>query len=693
MLPAAEPLFGGLPIGSLTVSPLLSVENLQIQFKMRTAIATAVDDVSFTIDSGECVGVVGESGCGKTTTGLAIMRLLAGNASISSGRIMFDDHDLAAMDEKSAQKFRGNQVALIPQDPLTGLNPTTKIGKQIGEGFRIHRGASEQEAQARALEVLEMVEMPNPKDRLNQYPFELSGGLRQRVIIAMGLVCEPKLLIADEPTTALDVTIQAQILDIFDNLRKELGMGVMLITHDMGVIAGRTDRVVVMYAGKKAEEAPTEELFAHMHHPYTQALLASVPSIETASKAELTSIPGLPPNLAHPIVGCRFAPRCTQATEECFTTEPPETTVGSHAYACFHPVDGPLVIERKDTASTERLFERAEMLSVTNLVKEFPVRGNGIFRRQIGKVHAVSGVSLTIAEGEIFGLVGESGCGKTTIGRTIVGLEQANSGSIAFNGQDVTLLSGARARASRRDRQMMFQDPYSSLNPRMKVGEILREPLAVQKLGTKAEQWKRVDELMLAVGLDPSAKERHPHEFSGGQRQRIGLARALALNPKLIVADEPVSALDVSIQAQILNLMKRLQQDLGISFVMVSHDLAVVYYMADKIGVMYLGKLVEVGDAESVFRSPVHPYTQGLLDAVPVPDPVEAKLRTRSKVSGELPSPVNPPTGCRFRTRCPYAQDICASEEPQLTSFGATHQAACHFPLRQPVTLTSTSAS
>jgi oligopeptide/dipeptide ABC transporter ATP-binding protein len=666
----------------------LNIENLRVDFKMRHGHVRAVEDVSLSVAPGECVGIVGESGCGKTTTGLAVMRLLAGNGRISSGSIEFEGTDLAKLTERQIQTFRGNSVALIPQDPLTSLNPTTKIGVQIGEGFRLHRGVSAKDAEKRAIEVLEMVEMPRPKERLAQYPFELSGGLRQRVMIAMGLVCEPKLLIADEPTTALDVTIQAQILDIFDQLRTNLNMAVILITHDMGVIAGRTDRVVVMYAGKVAEEAPTIELFAQMRHPYTQALLASVPSIETATKVKLRNIPGVPPDLSRTITWCRFSPRCMHATDQCRQEDPAFSQLGeNHRFACFHPIDGPAALETQTQSSeVAKVLAAEEIVTVDRLVKEFPIR-KGIFKRHVGDVHAVSDVSFKIHQGETFGLVGESGCGKTTIGRLVVGLEDATAGQIIFDGMDVSKARGANARHSRKDRQMMFQDPYSSLNPRMRVREIIREPLAVQKIGTKKEQYVRVDELMLAVGLDPRAGQRHPHEFSGGQRQRIGLARALALNPKLIVADEPVSALDVSIQAQILNLMKDLQAERGVSFIMVSHDLAVVYYMADTIGVMYLGKLVEVGDAESVFRTPVHPYTQGLLDAMPVPDPVEAR-RQRSRVTGELPSAANPPSGCRFRTRCPRAQDVCATEEPPLESYGPTHIAACHFPLRQKVEVT-----
>jgi oligopeptide/dipeptide ABC transporter ATP-binding protein len=674
------------------MSNLLSVENLQVQFQMRAGATTAVDNFSLTVDSGQCVGVVGESGCGKSTTGFAIMQLLAGNGAISGGRILFEGTDLASLTEREMEGVRGDKIALIPQDPLTSLNPTTKIGRQVGEGFKIHRDASDEETTKRVLEVLEMVEMPSPRERLNQYPFELSGGLRQRVMIAMGLVCSPKLLIADEPTTALDVTIQEQILDIFDSLRKNLQMGVILITHDMGVIAGRTDDVVVMYAGRKVEQNTTEKLFATMHHPYTQALLASVPSIDANKGATLRSIAGVPPDLSKPITVCRFAPRCQYATAKCHSEDPPATFAADGSeYSCFFPVNGPLDTSTGVTKVRERTTSSTELVNVSSLTKEFTIRG-GLLRRKTGAVHAVSDVSFAVYEGETFGLVGESGCGKTTTGRMIVGLETPNRGSITFQGTDVTHLKGKTARVLRRDRQMMFQDPYSSLNPRMRVGEIIREPLAIQKVGTRREQHQEVSRLMSVVGLDPRSAERHPHEFSGGQRQRIGLARALALNPKLVVADEPVSALDVSIQAQILNLMKDLQDELGVSFVFVSHDLAVVNYMADRIGVMYLGEIVEIGDADSIFRTPAHPYTLGLLNAVPLPDPKMAKERRGLKIVGELPSSANPPSGCRFRTRCPKVQEVCANVAPPMESFGGNHQAACHFPLIQPVSLKAKSS-
>ena len=676
--------------------PVLKINDLKTQFRGRQGTVTAVDGVSLEIGAGECVGLVGESGCGKSTTGLSIMRLLPPNGSVAAGNIELLGQDLATLSENEMEKVRGNSVALIPQDPMTSLNPTMRIGRQIAEGMRLHHGASKAEAEARALEVLRMVEMPRPEERLQQYPHELSGGLRQRVMIAMALVCEPKLLIADEPTTALDVTIQAQILDLLDSLREKLDMAVLLITHDMGVIAGRTDRVVVMYAGRVAEESTTERVFSEMRHPYSAALLASVPTIEErGEERRLLSIPGLPPDLSKEIVGCRFAPRCVFAQDDCRTTSPPEAREldGAHRYECFHPVDGIASVVKVDPSLLEAppspVVSDEVLLRVDELVKEFPIYSGGLLRRSTGSVKAVSGVSFEVHEGETFGLVGESGCGKTTVAKLLTMLERADSGVIGFGSDDLLSLGARELRSRRRDLQLMFQDPYASLDPRMKVGSIIREPLQVQSIGNDHEQKERVADLLREVGLPANSAERYPHEFSGGQRQRIGFARALALEPKLIIADEPVSALDVSIQAQLLNLMKDLQVRRGLTMILVSHDLAVMRYMATTIGVMYLGKLVEVGPAGVILSNPAHPYTQGLLDAVPVPDVAEARTRRGNQIKGELPSPVDPPSGCRFRTRCPRADEICAEVEPVFEEFAGGNRAACHHPLMTPVSLTS----
>jgi peptide/nickel transport system ATP-binding protein len=681
------------------VAPTLQITNLSTHIQLTKSVVQAVGNVDLTIEPGETLGLVGESGCGKSMTGLSVMGLLPPGGAIVGGSVRLDGRELVGLPDAELRKIRGNDVAMIFQDPLTSLDPTKTIGYQVAEPVRLHKGASKAAAMRRATEVLGMVGLPKPAERLDDYPHQLSGGLRQRVMIAMALSCEPKLLIADEPTTALDVTIQAQILSLLDDLTGRLGMAMLLITHDMGVIAGHADRVQVMYAGRMVEMAGTGALFEHMHHPYTHALLASIPRLNQDSRQRLLSIGGLPPDLSDPPAGCRFAPRCARATDRCRGQEPPLTGgTPQHLFSCWHPVDGPSGTGAADGAAggrarvTERPAgpggngsaapERPALLEVRDLVKEFPVTSGAILQRRVASVHAVSNVSFSVAAGETFGLVGESGCGKTTIGRVVVALERPNSGSVLLAGRDVSALGRGELRRQRRDLQLMFQDPYSSLDPRMRVGSIIREPLAIQHVGTHRQQQQRVFELLDEVGLPRAAVERYPHEFSGGQRQRIGLARALTLSPKLIVADEPVSALDVSIRAQVLNLMKRLQADHGLTYIVISHDLAVVKYMADRIGVMYLGKLVEMGTADDIYQRAAHPYTAGLIATIPVPDPQQAKTGGQAAIKGELPSPVTPPSGCRFRTRCPYAQELCAEQEPPLRPFGPGHVAACHFPLQ-----------
>jgi peptide/nickel transport system ATP-binding protein len=676
--------------------PVLEIKDLSTHIRLTKSVVQAVGNVDLLIEQGETLGLVGESGCGKSMTGLSIMGLLPPGGEIVGGSIKLDGRELVGLSDSELRKIRGNDVAMIFQDPLTSLDPTKTIGYQVAEPVRLHRNASKSEALDRAGEVLAMVGLPRPKERLGDYPHQLSGGLRQRVMIAMALTCEPKLLIADEPTTALDVTIQAQILALLNDLKERLGMAMLLITHDMGVIAGHADRVDVMYAGRLVETTDTNTLFAHMHHPYTQALLGSIPRLNQDNKQRLLNIPGLPPDLSHPPEGCRFAPRCSRASDKCRTHEP--SLIGEtpdHLFSCWHPVDGPVKTTTEEEAAkpapaavtvTEREEETVEpgaaLLDIGDVVKEFPVTSGAILQRKVGSVHAVSGVSFTVNAGETFGLVGESGCGKTTLGRVIVALEKPTSGKVTLRGKNVSGLSGGDLRRYRRDLQLMFQDPYSSLDPRMRVGSIIREPLAIQHLGSRQEQQNRVYELLDEVGLPRNAVERYPHEFSGGQRQRIGLARALTLNPQVIVADEPVSALDVSIRAQVLNLMKRLQADHGLTYIVISHDLAVVKYMSDRIGVMYLGKMVEMGSGDDIYERAAHPYTAGLIATIPVPDPELSGDRSEAGITGELPSPINPPSGCRFRTRCPYAQELCAEEEPELRAFGPGHVAACHFPLQ-----------
>jgi len=741
------------------MAPVLEIENLSTHIKLTKSVVQAVGNIDMRVDAGETLGIVGESGCGKSMTGLSIMGLLPPGGSIVGGSIKLDGRELVGLKGEELRQIRGNEIAMIFQDPLTSLDPTKTLGYQVAEPVRLHKGVSKSEARDRAVEVLTLVGLPRPKERLDDYPHQLSGGLRQRVMIAMALANEPKLLIADEPTTALDVTIQAQILALLRDLKERLGMAMLLITHDMGVIAGHADRVNVMYAGRVVETAGVMDLFSEMHHPYTQALLASIPQLDQDARKALHAIPGLPPDLSNPPQGCRFAARCSRATDKCRTDEPSLSgKTYEHRFSCWHPVDGPLVLAligqggpdaastgllAPDATSVEEAWAAGEpplvadapladselagsdigqdgaqsrpavvaagltqtadgrlevterpveavaadgngvvpLLELRHLVKEFPVT-SGIMQRKVGAVHAVSDVSFSVAAGTTFGLVGESGCGKTTIGKLIVALEKPNSGSITLAGADVSKMHGGELRRKRRDLQLMFQDPHSSLDPRMRVGAIIGEPLAVQHLGSKRSQRDRVFELLGEVGLPRNSVERYPHEFSGGQRQRIGLARALTLNPQLIVADEPVSALDVSIRAQVLNLMKRLQASHGLTYVVISHDLAVVKYMADRIGVMYLGKMVELGSGQDIYERAAHPYTAGLIATIPAPKPTAERAKREVAIKGELPSPVNPPSGCRFRTRCKYAQEICSVEEPQLRSFGPIHVAACHFPLQ-----------
>lgn len=675
-------------------TPILQVDDLSVDITLSRSVVHPVGNVSFSLEAGETLGLVGESGCGKSMTGLSLMRLLPNGGHVVSGSIKLDGQDLVNLNGTEIRKVRGNDIGMIFQDSLTSLNPTMTIGDQIAEPFQLHRSASKAEALDRAAEMLGMVGFPRPKEQLGTYPHQLSGGQRQRVMIAIALSCDPKVLIADEPTTALDVTIQAQILALLDDLKDRLGMAVLLITHDMGVVAGRADRVNVMYAGRIVETAPTSPLFKHMRHPYTQALLGSIPKLTQDPDIELFSIPGIPPDLVEPPPGCRFAPRCRYVSDTCVVNEPPLAGDDvDHAFACWHPVDGPAAVAvgvRRSPIALESLptaeTDDPPVLVLERVVREYPITSGLILRRQTASVKAVSDVSFSIRRGETFGLVGESGCGKTTLGKLVVSLETPDSGRVVFDGTDESSLSKRALRRFRRDIQMMFQDPIGSLDPRMRVGAVLREPMEIQGIGTRRTQDAVVRELLSEVGLPANAVERFPHEFSGGQRQRIGLARVLTLSPRLIVADEPVSALDVSIRSQVLNLMKRLQDTHGMTYLVISHDLAVIKYLSDRIGVMYLGKLVEIGSAEDIYERAVHHYTAGLIATIPEPDPDRERSKAMVPIKGELPSAVNPPTGCRFRTRCPAASDICAAEEPPLRPFGpGGHLAACHFPLRQPI--------
>jgi peptide/nickel transport system ATP-binding protein len=691
---------------------LLEVRDLRTEIHLKNAVVHAVDGIDMTVTPGEGLGLVGESGSGKTMTAMSIERLLPAGGRIAGGQVRIDGAEVLTMREPALRRLRGDEIGLISQNPTESLNPVVPIGVQVAEALRLHRDISKEADRNRVIEMLGEVGLPSAERCADSYPHQLSGGQQQRVMIAMALICEPKLLIADEPTTALDVTIQKQILELIDRMREELGMAVILVTHDLGVIAGHTDRVAVMYAGQIVELAGTDELFAEPRHRYTEALMEALPDRAGSRERRLYTIPGLPPDLTEPVRACRFAPRCRFATEVCRTQDPPVVQVAGteHEYACFHPRGEPeqagKLTAQLATPTASAWAETEEhswvgprtpapddgvaLLDIKDVVRNFPVTSGAILKRKIGEVSAVAGVNLRIERGRTVGLAGESGCGKTTLGRLVVGLDEPTSGEILFRGRRIDRMRRTEARMERRNIQLMFQDAYGSLDPRMRVRSILREPLEIQHIGTSRDRDQRVDELLDAVGLPSKAAQRYPHEFSGGQRQRVGLARALALQPGLIVADEPVSALDVSVQAQVLNLMRELQQDHGLTYLFISHDLAVVRYLSDVIAVMYLGKLVEVGPAEEVYNSPQHHYTRALLDTIPVADPLVERRKRKLGMPGEVPSALNPPSGCRFRTRCPMAQQICAQTEPPLASLEGitdavpgdmTHMVACHFPL------------
>ena len=670
-------------------TPLLQINDLHTDIEIRNGVVRALSGVDLHVNPGETLGIVGESGSGKTMTALSLMGLLPQGGKVSSGSIILDGQDLTQLPLKDKRKLRGTKVGMIFQDPLTSLNPTMKIGLQVCEPLRVHEKLSKREALARAVEILKRVGMPRPEVVINNYPHQLSGGMRQRVMIAMALVCKPRILIADEPTTALDVTTQMQILDLIDELRDEYKMGVILITHDLGVVAGHTDRVAVMYAGRIVETAPTKTLFTEPKHRYTSSLMAALPERALAAGTKLFSIPGAPPSLTNLPVGCRFAARCLWATDECRAGYPDLSGDDSHTFSCFHPVqegdESPAVLQAKlDSGNAEDAVDAAPQISseilldVKEASREYESAGSGFFKRDKGVVSAVDRVSISVKKGETYGLVGESGCGKSTVGRLIAGLEPPSGGAIELDGRDLAKLKGRDAVRIHRDVQMMFQDSYAAMDPRMRIDQILAEPMSIQKTGNARQIAERIMEILEQVGLTEEILDRYPHEFSGGQLQRIGFARSLTLAPDLIVADEPVSALDVSVQAQVLNLMKDLQQELGLSYLFISHDLAVVQYMADRIGVMYLGRIVEEGPAHEVVKNPKHPYTKALIDSIPVPDPEFVHDESAIKLTGEPPSAVNPPEGCRFRPRCPFAGEEC-KVQPMLTD--ETHRVACHHPL------------
>jgi peptide/nickel transport system ATP-binding protein len=663
----------------LGTSPrVLDVTDLATHFKTSDGIVHAVNGVSFHLDAGETLGIVGESGCGKSVTVMSMLRLIPEPpGEVVRGQAVFLGKDLLKMTPDEIRQVRGAQIAMVFQDPMTSFNPVLTIGRQLTEPLEIHLGMNQKQAGARAAELLDMVGIPGAAERLKDYPHQFSGGMRQRVMIAMALSCTPQILIADEPTTALDVTIQAQIVELVKRLRDEIGMAIIWITHDLGIIAGIANRVAVMYGGYIIEHAPVKELYPNPQHPYTIGLIGSLPRLDQR-RERLDSIDGLPPVLSfcRPLL-LRQGPLPPR--------EPAADAGGaaSRGRLLGGPADRRVARMTEATVEPKAVVASSSddnvLLRVEHLVKHFPITRGIIVQKTIGAVRAVDDISFFIKRGETFGLVGESGCGKSTTGRTILQLYVPTSGHVYFDGVDLVGLNGNEMRHMRRRMQMIFQDPYASLNPRMTVGEIVGEPIIVHQTVKGPAVRQRVDELLELVGLNPAFANRYPHEFSGGQRQRIGVARALALNPLFIVCDEPISALDVSIQAQVVNLLDDLQDQFGLTYLFIAHDLSMVRHICDRVGVMYLGVLVEQAERDELYANPLHPYSQALLSAVPVADPLVEEKRKRIILEGDVPSPANPPSGCRFRTRCWLAEEICAEQVPEWRELLPGHNVACHF--------------
>lgn len=684
--------------------PVISVRDLTVSFASEAGTVHAVRGMNFDLYPGKTLGIVGESGSGKSVTSMAIMGLLDKNASVK-GSITYHGEELLNKSDLEMSEIRGKGIAMVFQDPLSALTPVFSIGDQIKEALVTHNPKmTEQQIHDRSIELMDLVGIPDPEERLKSFPHEFSGGMRQRVMIAMAIANDPDVIIADEPTTALDVTIQAQVLEVLRKAQRETGAAVIFITHDLGVIAGVADDIVVMYAGRPVEKADVDSIFDHPAMPYTMGLLGAVPRSDRERNSRLVPIPGSPMNLVNMPKGCPFAPRCPLATDICRTTEPPMEPVPGRPgqfVAChrtkeivskgltFHDVYTVAEAAESKFAGIPR-DERKMVLDVKHMRKTFPLTSGGFLRRKIGEVKAVDDVTLDVREGETVALVGESGSGKSTTLMEIMEFKQPQDGEIEMFGTKLEhKISREKRRELRSSVQYVFQDPMSSLDPRLPIYDILAEPMKVQHY-SKEQIRERIGELMRLVELNPDQVDRFPTQFSGGQRQRIAIARALSVNPKLVLLDEPVSALDVSIQAGVINLLEDLQNKLGVAYLFVAHNLSVVRHISSRVAVMYLGRIVESGDTEDVFEHPLHPYTQALISAVPVPDPKAERTRKRIVLEGEVPSPTETFEGCPFMGRCPLMPKLsaeqqarCRGERPALrpydTSRPSGHQVACHF--------------
>lgn len=672
-------------------STLLEARRLRVGFSQKAeASVIAVDGVDLSLGAGETFALVGESGSGKSLTALAMMRLLPSSGRILGGEVRLADDDLLRRSEADMRDVRGGRLAMIFQEPGTSLNPVMTVGHQIGEVLARHRQLKGRVAHDESVALLTSVGIADPERTINEYSFQLSGGMKQRVMIAMALAGQPEVLFADEPTTALDVTVQAQILSLLKTVQRQRHMAMLLITHDLGIVAQMSDRVGVMYAGELVETATRDQFLAEPRHPYTRALIAAMPE-GTRRHGQLQAISGQVPSLHAMPPGCRFAARCPLAVARCINESPGWTRFAEgHQVRCHRLADIAHAAHVATPANVEVSADQSEislsgdstsLLTLDALTVHFPLR-RGLFKRVVGHVRAVDGVTLRVRAGRTLALVGESGCGKTTVGKAALRLIDVTAGSIALSGQQIEHLTGAAMQPSRRLIQMVFQDPYASLNPKRSIGEILREGLDALNIGAPDERAAKVLALLAEVGLDPGMAQRYPHEFSGGQRQRIAIARALAVSPKIIVCDEPTSALDVSVQAQILNLMRRLQREHDIAYLFITHNLAVVDYLADEVAVMYLGRIVEQGPVGEIMHSPRHPYTQALLAAVPRFSMGSGGGFLEQRLAGEVPSPANPPQGCHFHPRCPWVQDACRKRYPEAEIVGEGHEVRCFFARR-----------